>query len=166
MHLDTVLSQLNESRVEYLLIGGMAFFLRHKPCATFDMDFWINDTKENRMACERALARLDACWGRTDEEWQPVADKSGWLDQQSVYCLTSPHGSIDIFRAVKGLPSWNECRKRAISTVSGAGVSCWVLGDADMLQCQLILDERDQKKDRIRALREVLSKQEEGHGPL
>src|SRR6478609_7419070 len=105
---DQILATMNEHGVAYLLIGGMNFMLRHEPnLLTFDIDFWIEDTPENRQRCESALAALDAEWGVNDADWKPVAQHPpGWLDQQSVFCVNSKHGAVDIFRRLPGLTDW------------------------------------------------------------
>ena len=40
MNVDEILAALNAERVDYLLIGGMNFLLRHIPELTFDVDIW------------------------------------------------------------------------------------------------------------------------------
>ena len=68
---------------------------------------WIDDAAANGQACEKALGKLEAEWGHTDDDWEPVAsNKEGWLASQSVYCLLSPAGAIDIFRAVSSMDDW------------------------------------------------------------
>ncbi len=159
MNVDHILDTFNREGVRYLLIGGMNFLLRHQPVLTFDVDLWIEDTSENRRRCEAALANLDAEWGRVDADWGPVADKaSGWLDQQAVYCLNSPHGAIDIFRSVRGLSDWQTSLQSAIQEQTSTGTKYHGLGDADMLRCQLALDPAVQKQDRIRVLEQELKK--------
>ena len=148
---------MNRNGVEYLLIGGVNFLIRHEPVMTFDIDLWIKDTDENRRSCERALVALDAAWGPTEQEWRQVAEKaSGWLDNQPLFCLTSKHGAIDIFKAVLGLEGWDVCRRRAIGGCTAAGVSFFGLADQDMLASQEALDVDVRKQDRIRTLRRAL----------
>jgi hypothetical protein len=159
MDLDRILQTFNDCHVDYLLIGGMNFLLRHEPVLTFDVDLWIDDTTENRLRTERALTELQSQWGRSEEDWRPVADRSpGWLTQQGVFCLTSSAGAIDIFRAIRGLDSWAECRSRAVPDVTGAGTPYVGLSDADMLQCQTALPGPEQKQDRIRTLQAAIAK--------
>lgn len=101
MNIDLILGTFNRHGVDYLLLGGMNFFLRHQQVLTFDIDLWIEDVPANLRRCEAALAALDAEWGITDADWGLVAQKpAGWLDRQHVYSLHSPHGAIDIFRSV------------------------------------------------------------------
>jgi len=164
MNVDAILDAFNRHEVAYLLIGGMNFALRHVPILTYDIDFWIEDTAENLGRCERALASLNAEWGPSEEDWQPVRDRPpGWLDRQSVFCLTSPHGPIDVFRAVEGLGAWAESRRRAQRCHTTAGTPFVSLSDEDMLQCQLALPEPRRKRDRIEMLRRSLRERED-HG--
>lgn len=156
MNVDHILDTMNRHGVDYLLIGGMNFFVRHRPVATFDVDLWIADTTENRARCEESLRALEASWGATERDWGPVARLApGWLEHHGVYCLTSPSGDIDIFRAVRGLPDWTTCRQRAAPSATAAGVTFLGLADLDMLACQLALPEGEQKIDRVRFLRKV-----------
>lgn len=157
MNVDAVLIALNDRQVEYLLIGGMNFLLRHQPVMTFDIDVWIHDTSANRKRCEQALADLCAEWGPTEAEWRAVSTLApDWLARQSMFCLTTLHGALDVFRVVPGLSSWPMCAATAVECRTGAGVICMGLCDADMLRCQEALAESDRKLDRIAFLRNRL----------
>lgn len=159
MNVDHILDTLNRKRVDYLLVGGMNFLLRHAPVLTFDVDLWIEDTAGNLGRCEGALSDLGAAWGATESDWGPVAQRApGWLSAQSVYCLTSPHGAIDVFLRLRGLDSWRDCRARAIASATLAGIVYRGLSDEDMLRSQLALEGSDQKPDRIRALRAAVQR--------
>ena len=153
-----MLRAFNQHQVDYLLIGGMHFLIRHAPILTYDVDFWIEDSDLNRSRTERTLAALDAEWGRTDAEWGPVAGRpAGWLAAQSVFCLNSPHGAIDIFRAVHGLGDWSASWQSGVACITGGGTSYRGISDADMLQCQLSLDPAVRKNERIAILRRKLN---------
>ena len=157
MNVDQILETMNEHGVRYFLIGGMNFLLRHAPVLTYDVDLWIDDTQENRDRCEKALATLQAEWGASEEDWGPVAERPpGWLARQGVFCLTSPHGAIDIFRSVRGLGPWRETRQTAQPGTTAAGTLYLGLSDEDMLKCQMALPESSRNPDRIRALRDAL----------
>jgi hypothetical protein len=161
MNVDDVLRKLNDHEVAYILIGGMNFLLRHAPVLTFDVDIWIEDSAENQGRCEKVLGSLCAEWGATDDDWGPVAAKPpGWLLRQAIFCLTSPSGSIDVFRAVKGLESWAVCRERAYRGETAKGTSYWGLSDEDMLRSQMALEQHEQKPQRIQALQEKLKQEE------
>jgi hypothetical protein len=163
---DFILATLNRNRVAYLLIGGMNFMLRHRPLLTFDIDLWIEDLPENRAKCEAALAELEAEWGPADDDWKPVAQRPrGWLEQQALFCLTSPHGAIDIFRRVAGLDNWEDSSATAVEERTAAGTEYLGLSDEDMLKCQFALDEGLRKQDRIAVLAEAIRKETRQNGP-
>lgn len=152
MNIDRILRAFGDCGVDYLLIGGMNFLLRHEPVLTYDIDFWIHDTDENLARCDLALRTLEAAWGATEQEWRPVAAQPGWLLRQNVFCLTSPSGAIDIFRTVKGLSSWEECSARAHEGLTAGGVPYRGLCDEDMIACQLALPPEQRRLARIEAL--------------
>jgi hypothetical protein len=160
MNVDHILRTFGDCGVEFLLIGGMNFLLRHEPVLTYDIDFWIQDTAANRARCDAALQHLDAAWGPTEQDWRPVAAQPGWLERQEVFCLTSSSGAIDIFRTVKGLPSWAECNARAHAGQTAGGVPYRGLCDEDMLACQLALPPADRRRSRVEALERSLGRRD------
>lgn len=159
MNADKILETFNKFQVDYLLIGGVNFMLRHEAILTFDIDLWIDDTEENLRRCSAALAALDAEWGQTDADWGLVAAKPpGWLSRQGVYSLHSPHGAIDIFRYVTGLADWQSSFATAKAEATSGGVAYHGISDEDMLRCQLALDAGAQKASRIKRLEQELKK--------
>lgn len=55
--------------------------------------------------------------------------------KQSVFCLTCPHGAINIFRSVKGLEDGFEaCLTRAVLRTMPDGEGYYCLSDTDMLR--------------------------------
>jgi hypothetical protein len=148
---------MNRHSVSFLLIGGLNYFLVHKPVTTQDIDLFIDDSHTNRTACEAALAELDGEWGRRDEDWGPVAEKMpGWLRGQSVFCLLTSTGPVDIFLSVPGLSDFESCAERAINFSLDSDMSIRLLSSRDMLECQLNIPETDRKTERIKHLREVI----------
>ena len=135
----------------------MNFLLRHEPVLTYDVDVWVKPTAENLRRVEDALSVLGAYWGRTENEWGPVdALKPGWLGHQSVYCMTTALGALDVFLHLTGVEDWDLCRSHAAAGSTACGVDFWGLSDRDMLRCQEVLAASEQKLDRIRVLRNVL----------
>jgi len=166
MNVDHILQTFNVCEVEYLLIGGMNFLLRHEPVLTYDIDFWIRDTSANLARCDAALSQLEASWGPTEDSWRPISQQSGWLARQTVFCLTSPAGAIDIFRTVTGLPSWETCRTRAAIGQTAALVEYYGLCDEDMIACQLALPEGQRRQARIESLQRATSmRKQQGDQP-
>jgi len=135
----------------------MNFLLRHQPVLTFDVDLWVRDTDENLIKTAEALRDISAQWGKDESSWGPVPSGFDWLKGQSVYCLTSPYGAVDIFREVRGLEDrWEVCRNRCFEATTAAGTLYASLSDRDMLACQMALPENERKLDRIRYLKQVL----------
>ena len=121
MNVDCILQTCNVCGLRYLLIGGMNYLLRHKPVLTFDVDLWVDPAADNLTRCEKALAELEAEWGRTETDWGKVSEKpAGWLKGQGVFCLSSPQGSIaDMLSCQMALPS-GERKLERIATLKAA----------------------------------------------
>jgi hypothetical protein len=153
-----VFQAMNQNRVSYLLIGGLNYFLAFKPVTTQDIDLWIEDTPENRSACEMALAELGAEWGKRDEDWSLVNQKpSGWLTGQCVFCLLTRFGPVDIFLSVPGLPDFSRARRDATIFTIDRELSTPLISANDLLSCQLALPTIQQKQERVRTLQEFLA---------
>ncbi len=158
MNVDRILLTLNEWKVDYLLIGGMNFLIRHLPELTFDVDIWVQDSPENLPRLNQSLRHLGAEWGRTESEWRPVPENWRWLEGQMVFCLTTSYGALDIFRDVLGLEGrYAECKARGVPTTTAAGVAFTGLSDPDMLACQEALPLPERKTRRMEVLRRAIA---------
>jgi hypothetical protein len=159
VNVDVILETFHRHKVNAILIGGMNFLLRHQPVLTFDIDFWVKDTDENLLKVTAALKDLRAEWGRDEKSWKPVPDGFDWLRHQSMFCLTSSYGAIDIFREVAGLnDKYDLCRERCSEGLTSSGIPYSSLADEDMLTCQLALPEHERRLDRIVFLQNLLRK--------
>ena len=157
MNVDAILDSFARHKVDAILIGGMNFLLRHQPVLTFDVDFWVNDTDENLSKVTDALHDLRAEWGRDDKSWKPVPNGFGWLRAQTVFCLTSAQGAIDIFREVTGLEGqYADCRARCSPCQTSSGIPYLSLSNQDMLACQMALPERERRLDRVAFLENLV----------
>ena len=95
--------------------------------------------------------------GGTEAEWGAVSSiPKGWLRRQSMFCLTTPQGALDVFRALPGTESWEESMAASVECRTHNGTTCRGLNDLDMLRCQEALDESDRKMDRVIYLRRIL----------
>ncbi len=122
MDVDHILRALNQEGVDFLLVGGMNFLLNHEPVLTYDVDIWVRDDDDNLALLHRALCALECQWGATEEGWGPLPADPGWLHRQALFCLTSPHGAIDVFRTILGLEGrYEECQREAASRTTAAG---------------------------------------------
>ncbi len=134
----------------------MNFLLRHQPVLTYDVDLWVADNDGNLVRTSEALRDLRANWGRDDPSWGPIPEGFAWLRGQTVFCLTSAHGAIDIFREVRGLEGqWDVCRARCTETKTASGVPFVSLSDRDMLACQMALPESERRGDRVKYLEQL-----------
>lgn len=157
MNVDLILSTFNEEGADYILIGGMNFFLVHEPVSTLDVDLWVADEDTNLRAVHAALGKLSAevSFDPKGEQWQLIAQLSDWrwLRRAPLFCLNSPNGSIDVFRHVRGLEAGYESLRDSCPLCrTPSGISFRSLSDTLMIQCQLALDEAERKQDRLRAL--------------
>lgn len=153
MNVDEILKALNDEQVDYLLIGGMNFLLRHAPELTFDVDVWVRDDAVNLKRVNRALQSLGAEWGATDKDWRAIADDWRWLQRQGCFCMTTRHGALDVFRDVRGLEGrYDECRTSAVPSTTSKGVPFMALSDEHMLACQHALPEHERKAKRVEVL--------------
>jgi hypothetical protein len=156
MNVDTLLTAFARNHADAILIGGMNFLLRHQPVLTFDVDLWVRDSDDNLARVNLALWELGAEWGRDDASWEPVPAGWQWLRRQSVFCFTTRHGALDIFRDVAGLEGkFEECWKRSTVEQTSAGTPFRSLADSDMLACQLVLPEAERRKDRVAYLQKL-----------
>lgn len=158
MNAERIIQAFYKQKADCILIGGMNFLLRHQPVLTFDVDFWVQDSADNLERVNQALRALGASWGRSEKTWGPVPSNAQWLTEQGVFCLTSEHGAVDIFRQVEGLPDFDACWMRSSVRQTEAGTPFRSLADEDMLACQLALNEADRRLDRVAYLQKLLGK--------
>ena len=159
VNVDKILLTLNASDVDYVLIGGMNFLLRHLPELTFDVDIWVRDNTENLQRLNTALRNLGAAWGPREESWKPVGEDWRWLATQGVFCLTTDHGAVDIFREVFGLEGrYDECRATATRERTAAGTAFVSLSDEHMLACQQALPAEQRKLKRMEVLQKAIDR--------
>ena len=162
MNVDEILKALNDEQVDYLLIGGMNFLLRHLPELTFDVDVWVRDDAINLERVNRALQHLGAEWGASDKEWRAVPGDWHWLQRQGCFCMTTRHGALDVFRNVRGLEGrYDECRAAAVPSLTTKGVRFPALSDEHMLACQQALPEQERKAKRVETLTRAIARQKQ-----
>jgi hypothetical protein len=159
MNVDEIFNALNDEQVDYLLIGGVNFLLRHLPEVTFDVDVWVRDESTNLERVNRALQKLGAEWGASENEWHAVPNDWHWLQRQGCFCMTTRHGALDVFRDVRGLEGrYEECRAAAVPSATTNGVRYLALSDANMLACQEALPLAERKQKRVEVLREAIAR--------
>jgi hypothetical protein len=144
------------------LIGGVNFLLRHEPELTFDVDIWVADNDDNLRKLNQALRAMGGEWGPTENEWASVPANHEWLKRQSIYCLTTRFGALDVFRDVAGLEGmYKECKAAALHSETASGAPYFGLSDQHMLACQEALPAGEQKPKRIEVLKKALARNNE-----
>lgn len=157
MNVDLILSTFRRHEADFVLIGGMNFFLVHSPVTTFDVDLWVKDDGETHRRVHHALAELAAevSFSPKGDDWQLVGDLAdeSWLRRSAVFGLNSPPGAVNVSRSVTGLDEGYAvlaptCPLRRTPT----GIEFRSLSDELMIKCQLALPKAVRKLDRLRAL--------------
>jgi hypothetical protein len=59
-HYKELLQLLNESQVEYLIVGGFAVMKYGEPRYTKDLDVWVNNSRQNSVRVVEALKKFGA----------------------------------------------------------------------------------------------------------
>lgn len=107
---------LNESEVDYVLLGGYAVILHGYPRTTGDMDIWVKKTAENYRKLEKAFAAFG----------MPMFDmtEANFINNQAMNVFTfgvSPV-SIDLMTEAKGLDFETVFQHAEIHEVDGLQV--------------------------------------------
>jgi hypothetical protein len=87
---------LNDSRVDYLIVGGYAVMRYSEPRFTKDLDVWIGNSRDNSRRVFAALARFGAPLhndGVTEETFAA---------EQTVYQIGVPPVRVDILTSISG----------------------------------------------------------------
>ena len=59
-HYKELLQLLNESQVEYLIVGGFAVMKYGEPRYTKDLDVWVHNSQQNSLRVVEALKKFGA----------------------------------------------------------------------------------------------------------
>jgi predicted nucleotidyltransferase len=121
MELDyqTIFAELNEERIDYVVVGGLAVNLHGIPRMTYDIDLIISLDTENIM---KTVARLKS-WGylpRAPVKAKDLADRekrNSWIEEKNMKAFTffnekEPVGEIDLL--IDSPIPYGELRKRAV----------------------------------------------------
>ena len=95
-HFRDFINALNDNKVEYVLVGGMAVILHGYVRGTGDMDVWVNKTKDNYQKLVKAFAQF----GMPVFDMTEVAFLGNEFD---VWGIGVQPVRIEIMTAVKGL---------------------------------------------------------------
>ena len=116
---------LNESGVEYLLVGGYAFGVYAQPRATKDLDLFIRASVPNSEAVFKALCKFGApLYGMTTKDFH---DGDSGLEFGR-----EPH-RVDILQKISGITFAEAWKDRVQATIEG-DTPIWVISRKHLIQ--------------------------------
>ncbi|MBI3268129.1 MAG: hypothetical protein HYZ53_03840 [Planctomycetes bacterium] len=117
---------MNSGRVEYLLIGGVAYNYHAPPRATKDLDVWVRPVRENLVSLLLAIREFG--FPTTGLSVDELATKT------KVLMLGVPPNRIDILTRPTGL-DWDGAWARK-SAAAYDDVPVWLLDIADLIRAK------------------------------
>ncbi len=113
---ERILEILNDHRVSYIVIGGIAAILQGSPFPTLDLDICADVRPENLQNLAVALRDLDA------KEWDPRKDLEvprTWdpatLSVDKTWILRTRYGALDVLFEPAGTRGFSDLRHRQVS---------------------------------------------------
>ena len=117
------INALNQSEVEYILVGGYSVILHGYSRNTGDLDLWVNKTRENYNQLKNAFYSFG----------MPVFDMTEFNflnnSQFNVFSFGKPPVSIDIMTEVKGLSFYSAYQSASIIKIENLSVRLINLND-------------------------------------
>ena len=93
-HFRDFIQALNDHKVEYVLVGGMAVILHGYVRGTGDMDVWVNKTVDNYYKLSKAYKRFGA----------PIFSESEFIESKNdVWGIGMEPFRIEILNQIKGV---------------------------------------------------------------
>jgi len=115
-HYKELLQLLNESQVEYLIVGGFAVMKYGEPRYTKDLDVWVHNSTQNAARVVAALRNFGAPLDHDGITADTFAAK------QVVYQIGVAPVRIDILTEITGVEFPDAWAKRVASTFFGVPV--------------------------------------------
>ena len=112
-HYKELLQLLNESQVEYLIVGGFAVMKYGEPRYTKDLDVWVNNSRPNSVRVVDALKSFGAPLEHDGINAETFTDK------QVVYQIGVAPVRIDILTGITGVEFTDAWKKRVAGTFFG-----------------------------------------------
>lgn len=157
---ERIFSTLNDSGVEYVVIGGLAAVLHGSPLRTGDTDVCPSRTQENLSRLADALRRLQAQIHTASEPVRMPFD-AGLLAKAEIFNLVCAFGELDITFRPSGTDGYDDVMTDAVFELEGGLVMHVASIDAVIRSKEAA----DRPKDRaalptLRILREELRRNE------
>jgi hypothetical protein len=125
-----LLKRLNDHRVKYVLVGGMASVVHGSQIVTQDIDICAPLTPENLSGLLAALDGLHPCF-RTFRDRRPLPDEPAQLEGFKNLYLVTDLGQLDVLSEITGVGDYSEVERHIIQ-IDLKGTLCRVL-DLDTL---------------------------------
>lgn len=131
---EAILRVLDQSRVRYVLIGGLAATLYGSPHVTTDVDITPDRDAENLAALAAALERLDARIRTEGEPGGLAFDRSAaFLERASILNLTTRCGDLDVTFEPAGTRGYEDLSRGAV-TIELRGLAIPVAALSDIIR--------------------------------
>ena len=115
-HYKELLQLLNQSQVEYLIVGGFAVMKYGEPRYTKDLDLWVHNSLQNSVRVVDALKKFGAPVDHDGITAQTFADK------QVVYQIGVAPVRIDILTSITAVEFSDAWKRKVSSTFFGIPV--------------------------------------------
>ena len=115
-HYKELLQRLNESQVEYLIVGGFAVMKYGEPRFTKDLDVWVHNSVENSRRVVEALKKFGAPLEADGIHPETFSEK------QLVYQIGIAPVRIDILTEITGVEFDDAWKNKVPSTFFGVAV--------------------------------------------
>lgn len=122
-HYKELLQLLNESQVEYLIVGGFAVMKYGEPRYTKDLDVWVHNSGQNSIRVVEALKKFGAPLEHDGINAETFTEK------QVVYQIGVAPVRIDVLTGITGVDFAHAWKKRVASTFFGVPVHFISLDD-------------------------------------
>ena len=125
---------LNEERVRYIIVGGIATVMHGSSLPTQDIDLVPDRSDDNLECLVRALARLNVQIRTGDEPLKATIDEQFLRNSTFMLNLVSDFGDIDLaFQPSGPLLGYEGWKQDAIELSIAEGVTVWVAALNDVV---------------------------------
>ena len=116
-----LLTELNASQVEYLVVGGYAFIHYAEPRYTKDIDLWVRPSRENALRLREALLRFGG--------WVEGMTLDHFTTERTMFQIGLPPCRVDFLTSIPGLEFSVAFAARKAADVGGLVVPFISLAD-------------------------------------
>ena len=146
-----LLQHLNDSQVEYLVVGGYAVMKYGEPRFTKDLDVWVNNTPENAACVHQALEHFGAPLE------QDQITRATFAQRQTVYQIGIAPVRIDIISEITGVRFSDAWKNRVAGSLFGVKVD--FISFEDLIRNKEAT-RRDTDLDQLKRIAEIRDKQQ------